>query len=450
MALLKKSLHLTVADILPTFGGMKERIRDWTPEDGEKFELVTQGNASVKIYRRERAAWKGETRYVYEVADYSQGTRRMRGFAKLQKARAKAKQVAKALASGNAQVAAMSNQDAASWGRASELIRPTGVSLEIAAAIIAKGVEIVGSAERILEACNYFQQHGADKIIPRTVPEAVAELVTNREAAKKSRRYVADLRARLRRFAGKFKVDIGSVTTADIQSWLDGLKLSQRSAKNFRGALSTLFKFAEARQYIAKGNNPVTSTEQISLNGDGPIEIYSPKELLALLKNSSGNFLPMVAIGAFAGLRAAELDRLEWKEIDIAGGYIEVAAQKAKTRSRRLVPIQPNLAQWLAPYAKRRGKVWTGSERDLLDARAEAVKKSEVAWKDNGLRHSFISYRLADIQDVNKVALEAGNSPAMIFKHYRELVKPEAAKVWFAMAPEQPENVIPMSKGAAI
>ena len=44
-----------------------------------------------------------------------------------------------------------------------------------------------------------------------------------------------------------------------------------------------------------------------------------------------------------------------------------------------------------------------------------------MPWKHNALRHWLISYRVADIQNVAQVALEAG-SPQMIFKHYRELV----------------------------
>jgi hypothetical protein len=31
--------------------------------------------------------------------------------------------------------------------------------------------------------------------------------------------------------------------------------------------------------------------------------------------------------------------------------------------------------------------------------------------------------------------LEAGNSPGMIFKHYRELVREADGKKWFAIAP---------------
>ena len=59
------------------------------------------------------------------------------------------------------------------------------------------------------------------------------------------------------------------------------------------------------------------------------------------------------------------------------------------------------------------------------------------AWKHNALRHSFISYRVAATQDVAKVSLEAGNSPQMIFRHYRELVRPADAVKWFAIGPKE-------------
>jgi integrase len=256
------------------------------------------------------------------------------------------------------------------------------------------------------------------------------------------------LSARLNRFAKDFAVDIGSVTTADVQRWLDRVKAAPQTVKNFQTVLGTLFSFAEARGYVFKGGNPLDAVETISASG-GAIEIYTPKEIADLLKASSNEFLPVVALGAFAGLRTAEIERLEWKNIDLAGGFIHVAGEKAKTRSRRLVPILPNLAQWLAPYAKQTGLVWKATENELKDARAETVKAAATPWKDNGCRHSFCSYRLAAVQSAAQVALEAGNSPQMIFKHYRELVKPEAAKTWFAIAPEQPANVVTLKTEAA-
>jgi hypothetical protein len=42
---------------------------------------------------------------------------------------------------------------------------------------------------------------------------------------------------------------------------------------------------------------------------------------------------------------------------------------------------------------------------------------------------------VAESKDAAAVALEAGNSPKMIFEHYRELVTPEEAKEWFGILP---------------
>ena len=61
---------------------------------------------------------------------------------------------------------------------------------------------------------------------------------------------------------------------------------------------------------------------------------------------------------------------------------------------------------------------------------------ANMEWKRNALRHSFVSYRLAQTQNAAQVSLEAGNSPAMVFRHYRELVTPAAAAAWWAIAPK--------------
>jgi hypothetical protein len=72
-----------------------------------------------------------------------------------------------------------------------------------------------------------------------------------------------------------------------------------------------------------------------------------------------------------------------------------------------------------------------------------------MKWKSNALRHSYASYRFADIGDAGRVAGELGNSAAIVHKHYRELVKPAAAKTWFAILPEAPANVTSLRKAAS-
>ena len=190
---------------------------------------------------------------------------------------------------------------------------------------------------------------------------------------------------------------------------------------------------------------------------------YANKEIARLLSVASPEFLPSLALGAFAGLRSAEIERLEWSDIDLPGRVIVVGASKAKTASRRVVPVSDNLAAWLAPYAGREGKVWTGTHENFYDAQQLAAAATEakadtekgtkgekpVKWKSNALRHSYASYRFAQCGDAGRVAGELGNSAVVVHKHYRELVKPADAEKWFAVKPEVPANVTPITAASA-
>ena len=97
----------------------------------------------------------------------------------------------------------------------------------------------------------------------------------------------------------------------------------------------------------------------------------------------------------------------------------------------------PNLKAWLKKVAKESGPVWSQSTPYLFELQARVAEDAKVPWKHNALRHSFISYRVATIKNVDQVALEAGNSPEMIFEHYRELVTAEAAEKWFGIEPSK-------------
>jgi len=209
--------------------------------------------------------------------------------------------------------------------------------------------------------------------------------------------------------------------------------------------------------------NPVEKTERPDPE-DAQIAIYTPSELNRLIAAASKDFLPCLVIGAFAGLRSTEIMGLAWSDINFARGHIVASSKKKGTPSRRLVPIQPNLAAWLCSYAAKKGNVWPGkpdkfSEAQQDTAAATAVEtdvekgiaaQDPVTWKHNGLRHSFISYRLAVLQDDAKTALEAGNSADTIHGHYKELVTPQDAKEWFSLVPETPANVLTIAATAQV
>jgi integrase len=130
----------------------------------------------------------------------------------------------------------------------------------------------------------------------------------------------------------------------------------------------------------------------------------------------------------------AELTRLDWSAIDLGRRIIELRADQAKTASRRVIPVSDNLAAWLEPL-ERHGKVVSGVDLHReVTALARALK---IEWPRNVLRHSFISYRIAIVKSVDQVALEAGNSPSIIFKNYRELTTDEQADKWFGILPKE-------------
>ena len=102
--------------------------------------------------------------------------------------------------------------------------------------------------------------------------------------------------------------------------------------------------------------------------------------------------------------------------------------------ARRVIPIPDKLAAWLQPLP-RRGKVLP---HQSLHRQTTALARSlGMDWPGNVLRHSFISYRIAVVKSADQVALEAGNSAAIIFKHYRELVTEDVATEWFPILPKE-------------
>jgi integrase len=59
-----------------------------------------------------------------------------------------------------------------------------------------------------------------------------------------------------------------------------------------------------------------------------------------LLESATREGLPYIAIGLFAGLRRAEIERLDWSEIDFESGLIEVTADNAKNSWFGFIPLR--------------------------------------------------------------------------------------------------------------
>ena len=402
---------------------------------------VRAGSVRVKIYR---AKWKG---YVaYQVADYSEGKRKLRSFADLSAAKAEAERIAQKLARGEVVAAGIGAKERASYSRAVELLTPTGLPFESAAAVVAEAFKVLGG-NRILEACRDFARRNPAALPPKPVREAVADFLATKGQNGVSTRYVADLTQKLNKLSQAFDGPLSSLTADRLQTWLDGNTLAPATFESYCRVLGTFAGFCVRKRWLPHGWDEIDRIEKPKRKPSA-IEIYSPDELARLFAVADADFVPILAIAALAGIRSAEIQRLTWSDIDMQSGFITVGAAQAKTASRRIVPIAENLKAWLAPYVRESGRIWPRSAGDLHWQQARTAKRAVMAWKKNACRHSFVSYRLAQVQDAGKVSLEAGNSPRMVFRHYRELVRPTDATKWFSITPQSRPDTVAVGASA--
>ena len=281
-----------------------------------------------------------------------------------------------------------------------------------------------------------------------TVAELAKEVLEAKRKDGLSTTYIGDLKKRLARFSADFgNRPIAAITVEELDNWLRNLDCGPKSRANFRANVGVMFSYAERRRVI--DSNPILRTAQPKLV-DKPPEIFAVDELATLLNAAATRWpeiVPMLAIGAFAGVREAEIKRLNWSEVNQRRGHIEVKSSKAKSARRRIVEMQPNLCDWLRPYAGMIGAVVPVNARKKLDA----IRKDAglMRWPKNGLRHSFASYRLAATHDAPRVAAELGHTgPQMLYSTYRELVLPEEAQRYWKIVPANgADNVIPWQKG---
>lgn len=402
--------------------------------------IEKEGSVEVRIYRIE----KKDGTVFYQVADYSTGRRTLKTFVRFPEAKQHAKAIARTMARGEAAAVELTGKDKLVYLRAKELIAPTGASLEIVAATYAKAYEILGG-DHMIEAARSFSKRNSSQVIPRNVSDACTEFIDAKTSAGMSPRYLADLRHRLGRLANDFQCPISSLTGDRIQAWLNAMKLSPQSFINYFRVIGAMVAFAKRKKYVPRDWDEMDLIEKPKIRR-GRVDVFTPSEIERLLGAARPAFLPALAIGAFAGLRSSEIERLDWSEVHLHDRFIEVHPIKAKTASRRIVPIVENLAEWLTPYVRADGAIWPLGHDAFYDEQMETARLAGVKWKANALRHSFISYHLAIINDAAKVSLEAGNSPAMVFEHYRELVRPEAAGQWFAVRPANGENIVVFKK----
>ena len=298
------------------------------------------------------------------------------------------------------------------------------------------------------EAVKDFQRTVAS-VQRKDMGKAVTEFLTinaplaresNGERSQISAEYAYNRELQLRRFADAFPhTAVCDLTKEHLDKFFETLgQFSAKTRNHYRMCVRQWLQWAVRKDFL-----PVTHRlgEADGLRAErantAEIGFYTPRELAALLENADDTWRPLIAIGGLAGLRTAELLRLDWADVWRVEGHIEITASKSKTRQRRLVIICPALASWLEPFrANATGKPWHLHKSKFQKYSLELCQQVGVKRKDNGLRHAYCAYHFALHANENLTAQQAGNSPAMIHAHYKGLATKADAEKWFNVSPK--------------
>lgn len=236
------------------------------------------------------------------------------------------------------------------------------------------------------------------------------------------------------------------ITADDVVAVMRDLQaggLSPWTVKRILGALSCVFTFALRRGYIAthpfhrlerdERPHPLRSNQRV----------LSQTELARLFAACPRRYRPLLATGAYTGMRLSEVLGLSWDDVDFAAGLIHVRHQLARGRrgppphrippktraSIRQIPLLPQLAAVLLQH-KRGSRFSRGSDYVFATSRGTAFLHHNVSKRvlrraavDAGLdhdgrrprfhdlRHTFASHLIIDVRlDVAQVSAILGHA----------------------------------------
>ena len=189
--------------------------------------------------------------------------------------------------------------------------------------------------------------------------------------------------------------------------------------------------------------------------------IMLPEEVgkfLHKIEEVAAPILPFWLIKFFAGIRDAEAARMDWSMIDMKTGFIHLPAAITKTGDARKVKIEPTLADWLAPLARKSGPLAPATTprrywykkvlRHLRKPETINGKPRVFVFPSNAARHSFGTYHLFHFRDPGETAIQLGHkgNRRCSGSHYANSAAEEHAGAFWQIRTGK-DKVVSISKG---
>jgi integrase len=221
------------------------------------------------------------------------------------------------------------------------------------------------------------------------------------------------------------------VTAQHLVDYLNTRKdWQEKTRNNVIGYVKTFMQWCAhpLRKYVEK--NPFDIIEKTKLPYQEPkfISVQQAKSLFnhLLTENKDIPLIVYATLSFFCGIRIAEIERLEKKDINLDEGIIRIKQPKGWTQGRppRLVQLPPNAIKILQDRLEFFDSLKYGCIKDSQNIRerlTRIAKKLKIKLHNNIGRHSFITYHIACYQKPEKTEMMCGTSSQMRVYHYQGL-----------------------------
>lgn len=229
---------------------------------------------------------------------------------------------------------------------------------------------------------------------------------------------------------------IKSITVEDCRKMLEETSASPLQFNKARIILHALFKCAMKHQWCS--SNPIDSIEKkiVQEREVIPLTIKEIKRLTDTAKTKKFEVcMPALGLMLWAGIRPAEVSRLQWEDIDWQEKVIVMRSRHTKTGGCRHVTIHPVLMTWLKQIKNvksKTGKIcpsnWDKLWKELR--RAAGFKK----WQQDVLRHTYASYYIKYWHNLSRLQEEMGHRSSELLRtryvSYRGITRASARQFW--------------------
>ena len=393
--------------------------------EGVRFPIrVGRGQSRVKIYNRTDAL------PYYRICYRLGAIRKQRTCNSVDSAICCAEAISKKLGSRDAAVTQITGGELAQFHVAKELLSPLSIRVDVAVDRYIRLIQLLGEIPPET-AVSFYLGHNKPLTASHTLPDVVQQLLASKRREGASKAYHADLRKRTGTLSEHLQINISELTPDLLADYFKKLNFAAVNHNNQLRVIRTFIGFAKANGHLSEGIDYLRSVgSKKARKANYPI--YQPNEFQTLLNSATDELLPPLVLLGYCGIRPNEMRRLTWADIRLETRTVIIDATKAKTASRRTVPLCERSMEWLERFKGAEGLFWSRKSDYWSKALNRLHRACGIKQLPNGLRHSYISYRLTLTGDVNRTALEAGNSAAMIHRHYHALVdNPKFAVEWF-------------------